>query len=188
VFDGQAGHLDHTLASASLAGRVTGAAFWHINADEPDVLDYDTTFKPPTQDALYEPNAYRSSDHDAVVIGLNPSFAWSGFFQPVENLPAINAVKAGRAIPVKFSLGGDMGLDIFAAGSPSSYPVTCVTGPALDPVEETVTAGGSSLSYDPVADQYIYVWKTKKVWAGTCRELEVKLVDGTSHYARFQFN
>ena len=56
TFDGQAGYLDHALASASLVAQVTGAADWHINSDEPDVLDYDTTFKPPAQEALYEPN------------------------------------------------------------------------------------------------------------------------------------
>jgi hypothetical protein len=71
VFDGQAGYLDHALANPSLLAQVTGVADWHINADEPDVLDYDTSFKPPAQDALYEPNAYRTSDHDAVVVGLN---------------------------------------------------------------------------------------------------------------------
>ncbi len=71
TFDGQAGYLDHALASASLAGQVMGAADWHINSDEPDVLDYDTSFKPPAQDALYEANAYRTSDHDPVVTGLN---------------------------------------------------------------------------------------------------------------------
>jgi hypothetical protein len=71
TFDGQAGYLDHALANARLLSQVTGAADWHINSDEPDVLDYDTSFKPPTQDALYEPNAYRTSDHDPVVIGLD---------------------------------------------------------------------------------------------------------------------
>ena len=71
TFDGQAGYLDHALASTSLMAQVTGAADWHINSDEPDVLDYDTTFKPPAQDALYEPNGYRSSDHDPVVVGLS---------------------------------------------------------------------------------------------------------------------
>ena len=54
-------------------------------------------------------------------------------------------------------------------------------------VEETVTAGGSSLSYDPTTGQYIYVWKTEKSWAGTCRQLRVKLMDGTSHIANFNF-
>ncbi len=71
TFDGQAGYLDHALANASLLAQITGAAEWHINSDEPDVLDYDTSFKPPAQDALFEPNAYRTSDHDAVVVGLN---------------------------------------------------------------------------------------------------------------------
>ena len=60
---------------------MTGAAEWHINSDEPDVLDYDTTFKPPAQDALYEANAYRSSDHDAVVVGLDlDRWTFAGFF------------------------------------------------------------------------------------------------------------
>jgi Ca2+-binding RTX toxin-like protein len=71
VFDGQAGYLDHALASASLTAQVTGATEWHINADEPDLLDYDTSFKPPAQEAIYEPNAYRSSDHDPVLVGLD---------------------------------------------------------------------------------------------------------------------
>ncbi len=73
TFDGQAGYLDHSLASASMFGQVTGAADWHINSDEPDVLDYDTSSKPAAQDALYEINAYRTSDHDPVVIGLVPN-------------------------------------------------------------------------------------------------------------------
>jgi uncharacterized protein len=71
VFDGQFGYLDHALANSSMTSQVTGAADWHINADEPDLLDYDTSFKPPTQDAIYEPNAYRSSDHDPVIVGLD---------------------------------------------------------------------------------------------------------------------
>ncbi len=70
VFDGLLGYLDHALASPSLAPQVTGAAAWHVNADEPDLLDYDTTFKAPAQRALYAPDAYRSSDHDPVVVGL----------------------------------------------------------------------------------------------------------------------
>ncbi len=71
VFDGQLGYLDYALANGSLTAQVTGTAAWHINADEPDILDYDTSFKPPEQDALYEPNEYRASDHDPVLVGLD---------------------------------------------------------------------------------------------------------------------
>ena len=50
VFDGQWGYLDHALASPSLASQVTGVAEWHINADEPSVLDYNNDFKSPGAD------------------------------------------------------------------------------------------------------------------------------------------
>jgi hypothetical protein len=113
-------------------------------------------------------------------------YAFTGFFQPVDNLPTLNTVNAGRAIPVKFSLGGDYGLNILAPGYPSSSVVTCGTT-AEDAIEETVTAGNSSLSYDASTEQYTYVWKTDQAWAGTCRTLVVKLNDGTYHYANFKF-
>ncbi len=71
VFDGQVGYLDHALASASLVSQITGVADWHINSDEADLIDYDTTFKLPAQDAINAPDAYRSSDHDPVIIGLS---------------------------------------------------------------------------------------------------------------------
>jgi predicted extracellular nuclease len=71
VFDGQIGYLDHALANATLNDRVTGVSIWHINADEPDLINYDTSFKRPAQDAIYAPDAYRSSDHDPVIVGLD---------------------------------------------------------------------------------------------------------------------
>ncbi len=112
-------------------------------------------------------------------------YNWTGFFRPVDNLPTYNAAKAGSAIPVKFSLSGYQGLDIFAAGYPRSIDIPCGSTDLFAAIDETVTAGGSSLSYD--ADQYIYVWKTEKAWAGTCRQLVVKLIDGTYHRANFTF-
>jgi predicted extracellular nuclease len=71
VFDGQLGYLDHSLANASLLPQVTGTTAWAINADEADIFDYDTSFKKPAQDALYEPLPYRVSDHDPVISGLD---------------------------------------------------------------------------------------------------------------------
>jgi predicted extracellular nuclease len=67
VFDGQSGYLDHALATGSLSGQVRGATVWHINADEPRVLDYNTEFNPAY---LYNPDKFRSSDHDPIVVGL----------------------------------------------------------------------------------------------------------------------
>ncbi|MBH9439101.1 SpnA family nuclease [Pseudomonas aeruginosa] len=72
VFSGQSGYLDHALATASLARQGRGAVEWHINADEPRVLDYNVEFKTPwQQDSLYNAEPYRASDHDPVVIGID---------------------------------------------------------------------------------------------------------------------
>ncbi|HJR92982.1 MAG TPA: ExeM/NucH family extracellular endonuclease [Acidimicrobiia bacterium] len=71
VFDGQWGYLDYALASPSLAAQATGTAEYHINSDEPSVLDYNTNFKTAAQiDYLFAPDEFRTSDHDPVVIGL----------------------------------------------------------------------------------------------------------------------
>jgi hypothetical protein len=92
---------------------------------------------------------------------------------------------------VKFSLKGDQGLNIFATATdgtkyPKSSVIPCDPTAEVDAVESTVTAGQSTLQYDASLDQYTYVWKTDKAWAGTCRQLEVKLTDGTSHRASFK--
>ncbi len=119
---------------------------------------------------------------------LGKIYEWEGFFRPIDNgVGVFNVVKAGRAIPVKFSLGGDQGLKIFEVGYPKSTPIVCPAGADVTPDEiATVTAGGSNLSYDAADGQYTYVWKTNEDWTG-CRQLIVKLVDGTSHYANFKF-
>lgn len=71
VFDGMTGYLDHALASYELADEVTGAAAWHINADESDLFDYNTDFKAASEVALWSADPYRSSDHDPVLVGLD---------------------------------------------------------------------------------------------------------------------
>jgi predicted extracellular nuclease len=80
VFFGEAGALDNAFASTSLDSQVTGVGVWHINADEPRALDYNDDIvdagessgnTPENQPYLYQPDQYRSSDHDAIVVGLN---------------------------------------------------------------------------------------------------------------------
>lgn len=123
-------------------------------------------------------------------------YSFTGFFQPVDNPgpqnTVFNSVKAGSAIPVKFSLNGAQGLAIFATNYPRSEVVRCDAAATVDGIEETVSAGGSSLRYDANTDQYIYTWKTDKAWAATCRQLVLRFNDGaqsspTTVRANFKF-
>jgi hypothetical protein len=112
--------------------------------------------------------------------------SFTGFFQPVDNPPTVNIVNAGRAIPVKFSLGGNRGLAIFAPGYPRVVTTTCGSGGPTDEIETTVTADSSGLQYDASSGQYTYTWKTQKTWVG-CRRLELLFVDGSLRVADFKF-
>jgi hypothetical protein len=69
---------------------------------------------------------------------------------------------------------------------------TCDSSAPVDAIEQTVNAGGSSLSYDATSNQYTYIWKTDKTWskapAGPCRQLVLSFVDGHFLRANFKFN
>ncbi len=98
VFSGQWGSLDHALANSNMFGQVTAAEKWHINSDEPSVLDYNTEFKTAGQvTSLYAADAFRSSDHDPVVIGLNLTAPAS----PTVGLTGSSSTNTG----VSYSLG-----------------------------------------------------------------------------------
>ena len=102
AFDGQFGYLDYGLSSPTLTRQVTGTTEWHINADEPDLLDYDTSFKSDAQDAIYAPDPYRASDHDPVVVGLNldapdPQELLGKLIADVRGLEQIGVFKRGDA-------------------------------------------------------------------------------------------
>ncbi len=68
VYDGQAGSLDQALTTPAMTSQVAGVTLWHIDADEPAVIDYNLEYKSPD---LYSATPYRASDHDPVIVGLN---------------------------------------------------------------------------------------------------------------------
>jgi hypothetical protein len=99
----------------------------------------------------------------------------------------VNGVKAGRTVPIRFSLGGDQGRDVLAEGSPSVRPVPCDATAPVNDIPGVGTRRSGSLRYAPKRDRYTYLWKTHKSWAGSCRELALELVDGSVHRASFRF-
>jgi predicted extracellular nuclease len=106
VFDGQWGYLDHALGSPSVTARVTGVTEWHINADEPSVLDYNTNFKSPGQIAsLHAFDEYRMSDHDPVIVGLDygPAGTKAAVIAALESLLPTGSAGADKRIAAAIS-------------------------------------------------------------------------------------
>jgi hypothetical protein len=88
---------------------------------------------------------------------------------------------------VKFSLGGDHGLDVLQGGSATSVSISCAAGAILDPIELTIDAPGTSqFAYDPLTNRYQFNWKTDKAWGNSCRRLLVRLDDGSVRTADFR--
>jgi hypothetical protein len=117
-------------------------------------------------------------------VGKLAAYTLTGPFQPVDAYPMTNKAKAGQTIPVKFSLGGNFGLDVFADGYPRSDGGPCSGGPT-DDIE--TTSNGAGLAYDAATGVYTYHWQTSKQWAGHCRTLSVRFNDGSGFQANFQF-
>ncbi|MDH3499072.1 MAG: ExeM/NucH family extracellular endonuclease [Acidimicrobiia bacterium] len=112
VFDGQWGYLDYVLASSSLAGGVTGTAEYHINADEPPVLDYNTAFKSANQiEILYAPDEFRTSDHDPAIVGLAMGSGFTAAASPEELWPP-NHKHVGVAVSGSDGAGGALTAEI----------------------------------------------------------------------------
>jgi hypothetical protein len=117
--------------------------------------------------------------------------AFTGFsppLHPADDPTLLNTVKRGSSVLASFSLNGDRGLDIFES-PPESQQVTCETDTPLGPVQNAASPGRSSgLSYDSVADEYTFAWKTSTNYAkGSCRRLTLHFADVSDHSGYFKF-
>ena len=113
-----------------------------------------------------------------------PGFDFGGFLGPIQDG---ERVKAGDAIPIVFSLGGDLGLDVLADGSPSTAKVDCDGRPAPTESEPALSKGGRGLWFNKRTGHYVFVWQTKKSWKGTCRTFVLSLDDGSVHQLTVSF-
>jgi len=106
-------------------------------------------------------------------------YDFGGFSSPLLAYPSVAAVKAGESVPVKFSLGGYRGLDVFArqpAWKPGCNSTSLDSSNAI-----------GSLTYNAGADRYVFLWSSDRAWLGSCRELVVTLRDGSVHLANVWF-
>jgi len=144
-----------------------------------------TTVGAKTLTATYsgDPNFIGSSDIEAHSVHYN----FIGFLAPIDNLPVINSVNAGRTIPVKWQLkdfNGNLISDLSTMVAMGSVAIACDAAPT-DIIEETLDSPGATVfRFDGM--QFIFNWQTTKSWRG-CRALQLKLKDGTFQYAKFNF-
>jgi len=119
-YKGESGTLDHALASSSLTAQVLDLTEWHINADEPTILDYNTEYKSTDNlVSFYNDDAYRASDHDPVILSINlASAAIKGDWDKdgdvdINDVRALmRAVQTRLPIDMAFDLNGDGTVDI----------------------------------------------------------------------------
>ena len=118
-----------------------------------------------------------------------PAAAWDfvGFSQPIDNLPVLNQVKAGQAIPIKWRILNATGVPVTSLQSATIAvsAMSCANGSGLDQIEET-TADAVGL-HNLGNGYYELVWKSPKTYASSCRTLHIDIGDGVLHDAGFQF-
>ena len=87
---------------------------------------------------------------------------------------------------MKFSLGGNQGLDVFAAGYPKVEFVACP--PSVDgPVESSVAAQQQQLHVQRRLRSVQLRLEDGRAWRGKCARLVLAFADGTTQTALFRF-
>ena len=122
-------------------------------------------------------------------VSYSVGYEFDGFLWPLENMPRVNRWKPGLVVPVRFSLGSYRGDVPVASGYPKMAAVACGTG--AQPAG-TDKARGSWKKYRARHSKrgrftYMFLWKTEKKWADSCRQLVLKLDDGTVRRVELQF-
>ncbi|WP_175414195.1 ExeM/NucH family extracellular endonuclease [Agrococcus sp. SGAir0287] len=193
VFDGQLGYLDYALAGPGLGDQVVGTAAWTANSDEVPIIDYSTQYKQPAQQAIFAPDAYRASDHDAVLVGLELD-------PPTVEEPAVSTLSGSNryatsaaASAAQFAPGTDVYLtagegfaDALAAGPAAAHdgasllltPTASLLPETLDEIERlaptsiTIVGGSAAVSAD-VEAQLAAEWP----------EAQITRISGPDRYA-----
>ncbi len=115
-------------------------------------------------------------------------YDFEGFLRPVRNRPQTNRRLAGLPVPIRFELGGDHGLDVVEEGWPRVAQIECGSGeePA-DGEPANHPRWFRELAFRRRKERYVFMWRTERDWAGTCRQFMLKLGDGTVKRADFEF-
>ena len=132
------------------------------------------------------PTGLTATDEATVnVSAIDDDFAFDGF-RGLKDLPDVNESNLGTQF-IRFSLGGNQGLDIFENDHPMSRRTHAAARRRPTGSEPTRLQGESGFRYDAGADEYTFKWNVDKSWKGTCRVFVLGLSDGSTHNLAFRF-
>jgi len=122
-------------------------------------------------------------------------FDFMGFKRPVRDLPKTNSVKAGRVIRVRWSISDGNGGTIRDPSVVESLQVapapTCEASGELGDATPARTVGKpkmkSKAKRKGKSGRLAYRWKTSRDMRGGCQYLILRLADGSTHMALFEF-
>jgi serine protease AprX len=116
-------------------------------------------------------------------------YVFTGFYQPIDNLPALNAANSGQAIPLKWRITDVNGNPVtsLASVNVTALSLPCSLGTTVDQVEEY--APGASGLLNQGDGYYQFNWKTPKTYAQSCKTMKLDLGEGPGmeRTALFQF-
>jgi hypothetical protein len=136
----------------------------------------------------FEVNATdNAGNHATTSVSYSVVYDFDGFLWPLQNLPSVNRWKAGRPVPVRFSLGAYRGPAPVAAGYPTvagcgAEPLSSGAEKARGVWKRSAIRGAKRTRWT-----YRFLWRTEQKWAGSCRQLVLKLDDDTIHRVAVQF-
>jgi hypothetical protein len=110
---------------------------------------------------------------------------FGGFLSPVSGL-GWNQIQAGQTVPIRFSLGGDFGLDIFASGYPRYVEIDCVSEEVTGQPIAITDGNEVGLTYSPESDQYHLAWRSDRSLADSCVQVQLKF-EGTTQAPTAKF-
>ncbi|TIC85570.1 ExeM/NucH family extracellular endonuclease [Nocardioides sp. GY 10127] len=132
-YDGLVGSLDHVLANDVASGMVTGSDIWNINSGESVGFEYSRYNYNAT--LLYQPNQFRASDHDPVVVGVDPGPIGTATTVDADLVrPATGVVHGGQKVVVDVTVTA---AEPLTTGTPTGTVTALVDG---------VQAGTATLS------------------------------------------
>jgi hypothetical protein len=176
---------ESVLADYSCADEPNGSGLASCQGSVADGAPLDTSaVGAKTLEVTATDNAGNSATRS---VSYSVVYDFDGFLWPLQNLPHVNRWKAGRPVPVRFSLGSYRGPAPVASGYPSV--AGCDTELQSSGSERASGAWKRSAIKGSKHTRFTYrlLWKTEQKWAGSCRQLVLKLDDGTIHRVAVQF-